>query len=347
VAARWWAAGWFAVLTAVGAGLVGAALGLAFVSLTTAGSRGLAGWLIFATAAGTLATGGTIRMRESRDEIVAGFVVYGGWVAGTAVWALAALRHVRADLGPAAAVAVVAAAAGLAAGAVAGARRPTRRELARVAPYRPGPQPGPAGGERAWQRDRARPGPDAGPAVLACDCWDWLPCPGVVLLCASPLEFAVEAAGGRLRLHRADGPAVRWPDGSVEHWWHGTEVPADAFHGRMSADRIGGIRDTEVRRAAIEIIGWPEFIRRARLRLVATAPDPGNPGRDLCLYDLPAGFTQGRTRLLVMTNGSPDRDGHDRVYAETVPAELADPVAAAAWQYGVPPDVYRELQRRT
>lgn len=49
----------------------------------------------------------------------------------------------------------------------------------------------------------------------------------------------------------------------------------------------------------------------------------------------------------MMTNGSPDRDGRERVYAETVPAYLDDAVAAAAWQYGVPADIYRRTERRT
>jgi hypothetical protein len=48
-----------------------------------------------------------------------------------------------------------------------------------------------------------------------------------------------------------------------------------------------------------------------------------------------------------MTNGSPDRTGEIRRYAETVPASIHDPVAAAAWQYECPVDVYRALQRRT
>jgi hypothetical protein len=193
---------------------------------------------------------------------------------------------------------------------------------------------------------RGRPG-DLGAAAVASaiptlPAWAWWPHTGVLIVCASPLEISIERAGSQLRVHRADGPALRWPDDSAEHWWHGTRVPAAAFHGTWTAARIQGIRDTEQRRAAIEIIGWPEFIRRAHLPLVGTAPDPGNPGRDLTLHRLPDG-----RHLLVMTNGSPDRDGHQRIYAETVPGHLTDPIAAAAWQYGISIDRYRALQRRT
>ncbi len=48
-----------------------------------------------------------------------------------------------------------------------------------------------------------------------------------------------------------------------------------------------------------------------------------------------------------MVNGSPDRDGQLRRYGETVPASITDPLSAAAWQYGVEPNVYAQLARRT
>jgi hypothetical protein len=82
------------------------------------------------------------------------------------------------------------------------------------------------------------------------------------------------------------------------------------------------------------------------LRLVAAAADPGNPGRELRLYEMPPELRENK-RLLAMVNGSPDRSGRQREYAELVPAEFDDPIAAAAWQYDCPVDVYRALLRRT
>ena len=93
-------------------------------------------------------------------------------------------------------------------------------------------------------------------------------------------------------------------------------------------------------------MGWLTYISAAGLRLVASAPDPGNPPQHLELYEDPGGRL-GDARVLVMTNGSPDRDGRLLQYAETVPAAIDDPVAAAAWQYGCPVEVYRQLARRT
>ena len=48
-----------------------------------------------------------------------------------------------------------------------------------------------------------------------------------------------------------------------------------------------------------------------------------------------------------MTNGSPDRSGAERRYAETVPAEISNPLTAQAWAYGVPEAAYAATQRRT
>jgi hypothetical protein len=112
-------------------------------------------------------------------------------------------------------------------------------------------------------------------------------------------------------------------------------------------DEIHSVNNSETRRAMIEAIGWDKYIARAELRLWATAADPGNPPHELALYELPFQHYPGEAQLLLMTNGSRDRSGGLRRYAELVPDEFEDPVEAAAWQYGVPVDVYRRMERRT
>lgn len=175
----------------------------------------------------------------------------------------------------------------------------------------------------------------------------WWPHPDFVIACEPPIELHLERdETGTLRPHRADGPAVRWRDGLRVHFLHGVQVPASLIAGSWDVETIHAHPNSEVRRVAIEQLGWLEYIRQARLRLVTSAPDPGNPPHELLLYEDPQGRL-GDARVLVMTNGSPDRSGEIRRYAETVPAAIDDPVAAAAWQYGCPVETYRDLQRRT
>ncbi|NVI93109.1 DUF6745 domain-containing protein [Actinomadura sp. BRA 177] len=174
-------------------------------------------------------------------------------------------------------------------------------------------------------------------------CGWWWPREDVCVVSERPVEVHAEVWGdeGQVRLHRPDGPALRYADGWDVHAWHGTRVPPWVVDD-PSIDRITGEPNVEVRRCAIENIGWGDYIDRAGLRLVATAPDPGNPGSELHLYDL-----REQTRVLLAVNGSTERDGHRRRYGLTVPDAFTDPVAAAGWTYGLSADQYSRLVRRT
>ena len=102
-----------------------------------------------------------------------------------------------------------------------------------------------------------------------------------------------------------------------------------------------------MRRCAIEVLGWDVYIAQAGLALVATAPDPGNPGCTLRLYEMPPGPNGRLSRLLLVVNGSVERDGNRRRYGLGVPADIDDPVAAAGWTYGLTGEQYARLVRRT
>ncbi|MEU8345713.1 DUF6745 domain-containing protein [Actinomadura meyerae] len=180
-------------------------------------------------------------------------------------------------------------------------------------------------------------------ATLVRSCGWWWPREDVCTVSERPVELHTEVwdDDGLVRLHRADGPALRFGDGWDVHAWHGTRVPSWVIDA-PDVGRIEREANVEVRRCAIESIGWGDYIDRAGLRLVAVAPDPGNPGSELRLYDL-----RDRTRVLLAVNGSVERDGHRRRYGLTVPDGIADPVAAAGWTYGLSADQYARLVRRT
>jgi hypothetical protein len=150
------------------------------------------------------------------------------------------------------------------------------------------------------------------------------------------------------RLHNPDGPAWSWVTGEMVHAWHGTRVPAWVID-NPTGDQIAAEPNTEIRRCAIERYGWDRYLAHLGVTPVSIEDDPGNPGHQLALYDLPetAQLYDEPVRLLVMENASRDRDGSRRTFAETVPVSCPDAVSAAAWQFDVDPDLYRALQRAT
>jgi len=172
----------------------------------------------------------------------------------------------------------------------------------------------------------------------------------VCVISARPAEVHTETwdpARKTVRLHCAGGPALKFRDGWQVHAWHGRRVPAWVTES-PTVEQITGENNTEIRRCAIEALGWPQFITQARLeRIGRAAPDPGNPGRHLALYDVPETLWGSPVRLLLMTNGSAERDGTRRQYAETVAASCRTPVEAAAWQIGLTASQYTQTVRRT
>jgi hypothetical protein len=187
-------------------------------------------------------------------------------------------------------------------------------------------------------------------STLARSCGWWWPREGRCVIAERPLAIRTEPVPGsqhdELRLHSDDSPAVVYADGWAVHMVHGFRVPAWVIE-EPTAERIAAERNIEVRRCAIERLGWPAFIEQARLTLVSQADDPGNPEAVLQLYDLPYDTWGAPTRLLVATNGSVERDGTRRQYGLRVPPWFTDPVDAAAWTYGLTGPQYAQLQRRT
>lgn len=79
-------------------------------------------------------------------------------------------------------------------------------------------------------------------------------------------------------------------DGWTVHAWHGTGVPASLIEDGWDFAAILAEPNTQVRRCAIERIGWDVFGQH--LVLVADAADPGNPGQVIALYELPSAMRE-------------------------------------------------------
>jgi hypothetical protein len=182
-------------------------------------------------------------------------------------------------------------------------------------------------------------------ATLARSSGWWWPADRVCVVAERPAALHTEP-GELPRLHHPSRHAVRFADGRGAYVWHGTPVPAWVFED-PDVERIALESNVEIRRCAIERMGWEVYIGQSGLRLIGSAPDPGNPDSELQLYDtLP--FTRARpSRLLLAVNGSVERDGHRRRYGLSVPATVDDPIAAAGWSYGLSAAQYATLVRRT
>jgi hypothetical protein len=186
-------------------------------------------------------------------------------------------------------------------------------------------------------------------AALARSCGWWWPRENVCVVAERPLVVRTEPLPpdyGEARLHNGNGPAMAFPDGWTVHAWHGMRVPSWVIDA-PTADRITGERNVEVRRCAIEHVGWTAFIEDAGLELLAHAEDPGNPGCELLLYDAWPEPWRAPTRLLLAVNGSVERDGTRRRYGLRVPAGFDHPLDAAGWTYGLSGAQYAQLRRRT
>ncbi|GHG33590.1 hypothetical protein GCM10017567_62410 [Amycolatopsis bullii] len=179
-------------------------------------------------------------------------------------------------------------------------------------------------------------------ATLVRSCGWWWPRDGVCVVAERPLAIRTDGS----RLHSESGPAVVYPDGWGVYAWHGTRVPSWVIED-PTADRINREFNVEVRRCAVEHLGWTAYIEQAGLRILSRAPDPGNPGCELQLYDLPPQKWHAPSRLLLAVNGSVERDGTRRRYGLRVPAEFDHPLDAAGWSYGLTGAQYARLQRRT
>lgn len=152
---------------------------------------------------------------------------------------------------------------------------------------------------------------------------------------------------GQARLHAENGPAIRYRDGWGFYSWHGRRVPSWVVE-NPTAERIAAEANTEIRRCGIESMGWDRFISAADLKMCGTPqPDPGNPGQELTLYDVPERLWGTRIRLLLAVNGSAERDGTRRKYGLTVPESVRTPLEAAAWTAGMASENYARMVRRT
>ncbi|MCE7079295.1 DUF6745 domain-containing protein [Streptomyces sp. ST2-7A] len=166
----------------------------------------------------------------------------------------------------------------------------------------------------------------AGIAELAGSCGWWWPRTDAVVLTEPPVELHRDEAG---RPDRADGPAVAWSDGFALHAWRGMPVPAEFLAGLegLTADRIAGEENAELRRVMLEHFGYDRYLRE-----VGARPVHRDERGTLWRIDLP---DDEPVLMVEVVNSTPEPDGSHRVYWLRVPPRTSTAAEGVAWSFGV------------
>ena len=152
------------------------------------------------------------------------------------------------------------------------------------------------------------------------------------------------------RLHRADGPAIAWPQTKV-HAWKGCVLP-DRFVKEpqtITADTIRGVTDARLQHALIDLYAHTHGHGRCMRDLGGVMVHEDDTGRLWCvnprLYPLPAHGDD--FRIVEVVNGTLERDGTRKTYWLRVPPAMQTARQAVAWTYGMTPGEYGRLVVRT
>jgi len=172
----------------------------------------------------------------------------------------------------------------------------------------------------------------------------WYPMEGAVVMCERTAELHFDD-DPLPRLHSETGKACVYPDGWGFHSWHGFTVPEWVIV-EPTIERIGQETNIEVRRCAIESLGWDHFVGECT-PVGDPIDDPGNPGQSLQLFDAPASLWGEQQRIVLCVNGTPERDGTRRQYGLLVDNNETHPGEAVAASYGVEWEIYQQMERRT
>jgi len=137
------------------------------------------------------------------------------------------------------------------------------------------------------------------------------------------------------RLHRLDGPAIAWRDGSGISLLHGVRVTRAICEGRFTIGDILHAYNAEVRRTMIELYERGDrgrFLREADADVMHIDYDRlGHPQR-LLRFALPGDEAYVGVEV---TNSTPEPDGTHKRYILRVPPTTRTCRAAIAWTFGL------------
>jgi hypothetical protein len=143
------------------------------------------------------------------------------------------------------------------------------------------------------------------------------------------------------RLHSANGPALRFPDGWSVWAWKGVEVPQWMIEQpeKITLASIDGEMNVQVRCCMIEIMTPQRYVALGGAVRVAE-DETGILWRKSWL-------ASDAWAAVEVINATPEPDGTRKHFFLQVPANMRSARDAVAWTYGLRPDVYAHLAVRT
>jgi hypothetical protein len=184
--------------------------------------------------------------------------------------------------------------------------------------------------------------PLRGPWQIAKSAGWVLPYEQVCWICERPTQLRTDAKG---RLHCADGPALRYPDGWSVFAWKGVPVSRRMIEHPewITPWQIAGENDPVLRNCMIDIMTPERFIRSGGANRVSQ-DETGVLWRRLWGF---RGVTIGSWTAVEVENATPEADGTRRHYWLRVPSRMRTAREAVAWTYGLSAEQYANLQLRT
>jgi len=156
----------------------------------------------------------------------------------------------------------------------------------------------------------------------------WYPYESIVIMTDRPAEINFDDA---MRLHGEKKAAILFRDGYALHSWHGVTIPAAWNEGKLpTAAEALQIENTELRRAACEILGWHNILKELNATVIQKDDDP--MVGELLSVEIPDIGTEFFLRVMC---------GTGREFAIPVPPNMKTALEANAWTYGVDPAGYK------
>ncbi|MEU0519499.1 DUF6745 domain-containing protein [Streptosporangium sp. NPDC006007] len=160
----------------------------------------------------------------------------------------------------------------------------------------------------------------------------WWPFERVAVVCERPSELHLDDLS---RLHRADGPALLFPDGFAVHAWGGMPVPADfaASMATLTPQRIRAEENAELRRVMLEHFGYDRYLAES-----GATPLHQDETGVLWRIELPE---DEPVVMVEVVNSTAEPDGTFRKYWLRVPPSISTAREGVAWTFNLSETDYR------